>query len=89
VADHGLGGTLDAGGDARPITDRATLSDRVLPYETQRDAGAPHLSALASERAYPITTPTGRGCRRVYGRTGMLLGEYTGRVLYGKEYVYQ
>jgi hypothetical protein len=39
VVDHGLGGTLDAG-DARPITDRAMLSGRVLPYEIQsvRDA---------------------------------------------------
>ncbi|MDQ3773163.1 MAG: hypothetical protein M3461_01660 [Pseudomonadota bacterium] len=34
VADHGLGGTLDAG-DARPIADGAMLSDRVLPYEIQ------------------------------------------------------
>lgn len=53
VADHGLGsGTLDAGGDARPITDRARLPDRVHPYEIQyaRDAGAPHLCALATER---------------------------------------
>jgi hypothetical protein len=82
-------GTLDAGGDARPITDRAMLSDRVLPYETRsaRDAGAPHLRALAS-KGLSITTPTGRGCR-VYGRTDMLIGEYTSRVFYGKEYVYQ
>ena len=34
------------------------------------------------------TTPTGRVTDFVYGRTGMLLGEYTGGVLYGKEYVY-
>ncbi|MGH8526069.1 MAG: RHS repeat domain-containing protein, partial [Gammaproteobacteria bacterium] len=31
------------------------------------------------------TTPTGRMTDFVYGRTGMLLGEYTGGVLYGKE----
>ena len=34
------------------------------------------------------TTATGRVTDFVYGRTGMLLGEYTGGVLYGKEYVY-
>jgi hypothetical protein len=32
--------------------------------------------------------PTGQVTDCVYGRTGMLLGEYPGGVLYGKEYVY-
>lgn len=42
------------------------LSDRVLPYESQsaRDAGVPHVCALASEGAYPITTSAGRGFGR-------------------------
>ncbi|MGH8480453.1 MAG: PKD domain-containing protein, partial [Gammaproteobacteria bacterium] len=34
------------------------------------------------------TTPTGRVTDLVHGRTGMLLGEYTGGALSGKEYVY-
>ncbi len=67
VAEHGLGGTLEAGGDARPISDREVMvSDSLLPYaiRSARDTGTPHLCALASEGAYPITTSTARGFGR-------------------------